>query len=106
MLKKISVMRMEVGSAPIQDGPASPARDPGHAATRVDDAGMADRFQRRQVAGAVAIHEAGAKVEPLLGGEPNGCQTLALAVGIRLYHAAGEDRVCALQPSRDDMIHL
>src|SRR5207237_359482 len=74
MLKKISVIRMEVGSAPIQDGPASPARDPGHAANRVDDAGMTDRFQRRQVAGAVAIHEAGAKVEPLLGSEPNARQ--------------------------------
>src|SRR5438132_11964082 len=99
MLKKISVMRMEVGSAPIQDGPASPARDPGHAATRVDDAGMADRFQRRQVAGAVAIHEAGAKVEPLLGGEPNGCQKLALAVRIRAHHAPGADRGCLPQSS-------
>src|SRR5437899_12973642 len=106
MLKKISVMRMEVGSAPIQDGPASPARDPSHTANRVDDAGMADRFQRRQVAGAVAIHEAGAQVEPLLGGEPNGRQSLALAVGIRLYHAAGEDRGCALHPSPAELIDL
>src|SRR2546428_13526149 len=104
MLKKISVMRMEVGSAPIQDGPASPARDPGHAADRVDDAGMADRFQRRQVAGAVAIHEAGAKVEHLLGGEPYGRQSLALAVVIRVHHTASEACVCALQSSRNDMI--
>src|SRR3989442_13643187 len=104
MLKKISVMRMEVRSAPIQDGPASPARDPGHAANRVDDAGMADRFQRRQVAGAVAIHEAGAKVEPLLDDEPNACQSLALAVGQRVHHAPGEDYFFAVQSSRNDMI--
>src|SRR5438445_13034335 len=103
MLKKISVMRMEVRSAPIQDGPASPARDPGHAANRVDDAGMADRFQRRQVAGTGAIHEAGAKVESLLGGEPNGRQSRALAVGIRVPAAAREDCGCARQSSRNDM---
>src|SRR5437879_3918890 len=106
MLKKISVMRMERGLGPMKDGPAAPSRDPDHAADRIDNARMPDRFQHRQVAGTVAVHEAGAQVEPFLGGEPLGYQSLALAVGIRLDHTAGKDRVCALQPARDNMIHL
>src|SRR6266508_170331 len=41
---------------PTQDGPAAFSGNAAHAANRVDDTRMADRFQHREIAGTVTVH--------------------------------------------------
>src|SRR5437867_4457322 len=54
---------------PTQNRPATPARDPRHPADRVDDSRMSDRFEHRQVAGAVPVHVAGGEIESAFRGK-------------------------------------